>query len=658
MNHTPPARCSWLLPIVGAALLASCSGSGDDSELFIAVNTQSAMAGVSPVRVNERFMVYLASEALTGAAPGTNINTDGDFNDDCAVVVNMVAKTETSLPIATQSFEIVPGATAGTANIYLVVDEAADSVDWSGSNGTGDVVLLCWSSTTSTTTFVDVIEDSANVQIVPAGNRLYYALDDSTALANGETTLRYVDAAAPTVGTAVAAVDTGNTHKPRLLAADENLLFLYQDEAVEGRDVNNDTDTNDGFVLALLEARDPAALMRSVGLAIADDSAPLRARTTGTNDWLVAFLVNEAAQSDFATGLNDPAALGFPGAWKPTQCPGYTDTDTTDDVLHFLKFDAWDTDPVANPPVNTGLAGHDRVVALSRFSAPNDALAVATIARELNDGGCDLNGDGDLTDDIVRWVEVGTPLLPTTDVNEMVAIDTAVPGGTRGLTDLRSRLISVVDEADDNRDHDGDGNKTHQLVAWLDPAISTGSFPQDKWTFDHNASAANVQAAGAAWLAERAQRDRALVSFQESVFGQSINVGGDNDTLDSSPTFPLFDPGNATDFDFPGPAVAVLAINPGIAIANNVAFYRVDELADNRDWNGDNVKNDEVLFRTSLSNNFSKLVGVLNNLVGSSIAPGTSTIGAAFVVDETMANFDFNGDGQIQGFAVRWMRIG
>lgn len=637
--HHPTRRTATIALLFGAAALAGCGSSDSGTTFFTPISTRSAAAAVSPIKIHERFMVYLASEASTGPA-GTNINTDADLLDDCAVVVNMATKSETRLPIDTLDFEIVQGPATGSALVYLVVSEAQDGVDWNVDADMTDTVLLCWNSTNASTTFVDVIEDEGKVALLQAGDRLYYSVSDSTVLANGETTLRYVNAAAPTTPVTVLAVDTLNTHKPRLIGVDEGLIFLFQDEVVEGRDCNTDADATDGFVLALLDGTDPAAMFRSVELAVEDDSTPLRAKNTAAHDWLVAFLVSEAAQSNAATGLNDPT--NFPSAWIPLNCPGYTDTDTTDNVLHFLEFANWNADGVV-VPTNTGLVGHDRVIAVTG--------AVATIALESEDGACDLNADGDTTDNIVRWVKTTTPTLPFVSSTELVALEDSVPGGLHGLTDLSNKLIAVVSESDDDRDHDGDALLTHDLVAWLDPVAVAPT-----WVFDHGTST-GIQAAGASWIGERTERDRTLVAFQESVFGGSINSGGDADLLDSSPTFARFDPANASDFDFAGPAVACNKANPGMAIANGVAFYRVDEADDNRDWNGDGFKNDQVLFRTSLSNNFSKYVGVLNTLAGPAIV-NIGTIGAAYLADEVMANVDFNGDGQIAGFTVRWMRVG
>ena len=91
-----------------------------------------------------------------------------------------------------------------------------------------------------------------------------------------------------------------------------------------------------------------------------------------------------------------------------------------------------------------------------------------------------------------------------------------------------------------------------------------------------------MQAAGSDWLAERDERDYLLSTFQESVVGVSLNPGGgDDDFDDSMPTFARFQEPN--DLDFPGPPVATMPGNPGIVIANDFGFYRVDEEDDERE---------------------------------------------------------------------------
>ena len=254
---------------------------------------------------------------------------------------------------------------------------------------------------------------------------------------------------------------------PAVLGSDEGLLFLSLDENVEGLELNSDGLVDDGFVLALLDTTDPSAMVLNVGRAVADAATPLRARFAG-GDWNVAFLVSEAAQDDFPSGLNDAALFG--ASWVPLACPGYADTDTSDDVLHFLSFNAWSANPGASPPVNTGLAGAGRVLSVPGW--------VATLSPESDDGNCSTNGDADTSDVVLRWFSTAAPQLPVTNNTRLLAV-ASTPGGTQGATDLDGTWIAVVDEAADDRDHDQDGKKDRTLVAWLDPQNSA------PWTFDH-----------------------------------------------------------------------------------------------------------------------------------------------------------------------------
>jgi hypothetical protein len=318
-------------------------------------------------------------------------------------------------------------------------------------------------------------------------------------------------------------------------------------------------------------------------------------------------------------------------------------------VLHVIHYGPWSANPITDPPENTGIPGMGRVLTTSD--------AVATLVLEADDGACDLNADTDTADTILRWVRDTSPQLPFGTSTQLNAVEDGTPGGTFGASDLADRFICVVSELEDDTDHDTDTLKTHNLVAWLNP--NAGS---PVWVFDHG-SQAGFQPAGASWMADRPTRDRLLVAFQESVIDQVINTGGDADKLDSVPTFVRFDPGNSSDLDFPGPAVAVPAANPGIVIAGDFAIYRVSELDDNRDWNGDNVKDDTVLFRTNVNSLFSSLIGfeettTANTLAGPAIW-SSGGLGAAFLADESMAGVDLNSppDGRSDGYCVTWFRI-
>jgi hypothetical protein len=368
----------------------------------------------------------------------------------------------------------------------------------------------------------------------------------------------------------------------------------------------------------------------------------VRALQTDPRKWSLSILVSETDQGVAGTNLNDPAL--FSASWKPSQCIGLEDADTLDQVLHFLDYDAG-----ASPPfvaaTNTGLVGTDRIVALQS----GGKVFVGVVSLESDEGLCSLNGDLDQLDEVVRITEAVSPVLPLTSTARIVALED-VPGGTEGLSDLGGRILAVVSESDDDRDHNGDGLKDLDLVAWLNPSAGSPS-----WVFDHNSTTGGIQPAATDWMGERPERDRLPVTFREKSINQSINSGGDMDTLDSAPSFALFEP--ADDLDFPGPPIAIDSGNAGIEIAAGVGFYRVDEAEDNRDWNGDGVKDDFVLFRTTvLTLQNSEVLGVLNALPRPALE-SSGSVGAAYLADEGMANVDYNGDTDTADFVLRWFRL-
>jgi hypothetical protein len=430
----------------------------------------------------------------------------------------------------------------------------------------------------------------------------------------------------------------------KILAQDEGLLFLGLDETVNGRDLNLDTDSTDTQVLALLDATFTSGVIRSTALATPAGNGPFRARKIGGHDWDVGFLVSEADQG--ATNLNDPAL--FSAAWQATQCVGHEDADTNDNVLHFLHFSAWDADQVASPPRNTGLAGRSKIAIANGF--------IACICDEADEGTCDLNQDGDTTDDIVRWTQIVSginPILPLNAATNLHAVYDC-PGGTHGLAELAANFVIQVSEADDNLDIDGDGFKTKNILAWLLPSNSSHS-----WNFS---ASGGLSFAGGSWMREKQDRTRLNVAFMESINGININdhnppvAGEDTDTNDSVPTFAYFP--NSGSLSYPGVAIAVSLANAGMIIGRDTAFYRVDEAADSRDWNGDGDETDFILFRTSLTQGVSNSMGPLNGLtrLAVDLDENGSPSGAAFIADESMqgAGEDYNHDGDTNDYVVRY----
>jgi hypothetical protein len=655
MNRFP--RVSNLLESALILVLASGCGSSSSSgpPAFTVYRTGVSVASTTPIALGGRNLAFLADEATTDPG-GTDMNGDGDVIDSIAIAINMSTRAQTDLDVAAQALAWIGD------ELYLQVDEALDGRDWEvPADPANRIVLLHWSAAAAALTYVDRLDPAGTVKLIAVGTNLFYS---SARAPVGPMTsnLKVIQSSDPLVPIDVATQDAVGPVSPVLLGKDESLLALLLDETAEARDLNGDTDTTDTAVLALLDATQTTNAIRSTELAL--PATPVwRARRTSSSshDWEVAFLVSETDQD--TTNLNDPAL--FAGTWRPSQCTvPQADVDTTDDVLHFLKFAAWDGDPVLNPPVNTGLVGCRRIAIANHY--------VATITPENDapeaggEGTCDLNGDGDKLDYVVRWVEIDTPALPLTNVNNIHALFD-VPGGGHGLAELDNRFVIVVSELQNDFDHNGDSLKTFDLVAWLSPSGSAGS--NTPWDFSHGN--ANNSFVGASWMEETPNRQRLNVALQEKVEGININshsppvAGEDLDTLDSVPTFADMI-GSPARLTFPGVAIAVQPDNAGIVIAREFAFYRVEEADDSRNWNtvGDADEADYILFRTSLQQGTSAAMGVLN---GTTPSPAivvnrdeASPFGAAFIADEQLqgpGGDDLNQDGDSADLVLSFFRF-
>jgi hypothetical protein len=659
-NQIVSARSSaTALALTGFALISqSCSVGGSGSSSFIVHRSRVSVAASTPVVIAGKYAAFLADEATTGPG-GPDMNGDGDKIDSIATVINMSSGVETKLDVAATAM-----AWAGS-ELFLVVDESLDGRDWNANGNMTDTVLLHISATTLTSTpplqaNFDVIDKLAPnaTKIVSYGTNVFYS--SSRAPVNPtDSNLFVITSAAPTTATMVPTNDAVGPLSPKIIMKEEGLFFLSLDETAEGRDLNGDGDALDTNVLALMDGTFNTSAIRNTGLAMPAAGYVLRGRRTSSSshDWSVGFLVSEADQGN--TNLNDPAL--FAGTWKPSQCVGFEDSDTTDCVLHYLKFALWDADPVANPPVNTGLVG------CRKIAIANNYIATITPEHDAADpngaeGTCDLNGDGDLDDYVVRWVQMTSPTLPLTPAANIHAL-TNVPGGTHGLAELSNRFVIEVSEADDNLDINGDGLKTFDLVGWLLPSGSANT--NTPWDFTHGGSPGATYV-GASWMDENPDRSHMNLALEEKVMGVNINChnppipGEDTDILDSVPTFPVFF-GSPAFLGFPGIAIAVQTGNSGIALARNYGFYRVSEAEDSRDWNADGLETGFILFRTSLTQGLSAAMGPLNSIANrNSIEYNTdeaTPVGCVFLADEQYqgaGGTDLNNDGDATDLVISY----
>ena len=86
-----------------------------------------------------------------------------------------------------------------------------------------------------------------------------------------------------------------------------------------------------------------------------------------------------------------------------------------------------------------------------------------------------LNNDTDMTDVVVRWVRMVTPILPENAAVDIKALF-EVPGGTHGLSEHDNRLVIVADELTGGDIDTNNGLDSH-LVGVLLPTTSNSTAP-------------------------------------------------------------------------------------------------------------------------------------------------------------------------------------
>ena len=617
-----------------ASLTAACSGGSDDeSTSFVIGSTNVATSLSTPIRTSGAYIAFLAAEDTTGS--GTDLNGDGVPNDLVAHVVNTVTGGQFRLGVAATDL-----AWAGS-ELYIVVDEALDGRDWNNDVALTDDVLLHWSETTAELEYVDDLATNASVSVIALGERILYASKTATAGVGGSN-LRFVESSAPLVPIPVATTDTVGPLDATLLREDEGLVFVTFDEVAAVRDLNDDADDDDTDVLALLDGTDNASVVRSTELAV-DPASPLRAKSIATGDWRVGFLVSEAAQG--AVSLNSSTAIG----------PNFracvaNDVDTTDQVLAVLTYSTFEADPVANRPVNHGFPGRDRIAFAGSY--------VATIVSEAADN-CDLNNDGDTTDTVVRWVAIADD-----ELDSIIPVNNSAnraenrplfvaPGGGFGLYELSNRFVIVASEANGG-DIDVNDLLDANLVAWLQPSGTS-----TVWDYFHGTT--GTQVAEASWVAARESGNTLGLAFTERIGGTSLNQSdatgtGDNDTIDSIPTFASFSSGRLV---FPGILVALDQDAAGIVVANGWGFYRISEPEDSRDRNFDGDETDFILQRTNLTSGLSNGMSVVpatDRDIVEFARFGSKSCGAMLAIESAQGagGTDFNGDGDRTDLVLRW----
>lgn len=625
------------------ALVPACGGGDDTAAIaaFVLRATSHAVAGTTPLLGDLDELVYLLDEATTGPG-GTDFNADGDELDSVPVRVNTATGATQVVGVDADSSAFLNG------TLFIEVQEVLGSPDWNGDLDFDDRVLLYHRIGALAPEFLVELSDIAATPFVVAGDKLIVATA-ATPSVMFETNLSFTTV--PTRGAAPSALQRmvstisdipgdGVSLQPARAIGD--VVFLTADENVDGN-LNGDLDATDTAILAVLDAGEAAPTVLGLGLALSSATACAVEAIGG--DWLAAFLVSEPGQG---VNLND-AAL-FAGTWQPPNCNGREDVDQLDHVLHwFLMSDLVATMRV----VNTGLVGP---LAGPVLTHPSSFVAVVSNEDDEGAGGCDLNGDTHFGDRVFRWVAASDPaanVLPVTDSARLLAVRDILPGGSGGMIAAGSVFVIAVDEAADERDHDGQPGTNRVLLGAHAPS-STGQ----GWNFQHGSGTTTPVAV--TWMADDA---RSATRFHAAITEEmrGVDLNGDSDLLDSVPTFPSVITGNR--LGFPGVGIAVQANNAGITTAGGYAFYRVSEAADGgRDRNGDGDANDQVLQRVRLDGGDGPtFMGSLNTL--STLSLGVGLDGAKFgalIYQESLHGLtgnDLNQDGDGADFVVRYFRL-
>lgn len=639
MNFTSrTSRCLCVGALaLAAASLAGCSESTETSA-FVVRNSAVSTPLSSPVATGAGRFVFLAAENLTGG--GADLNGDGDTTDLVAHTARFVDAAPTNIGVAASSAVVVGG------EVYLIVEEAADGTNYAGAGTLSDTVLLHWDSTGNTVHLVDTIEVDADFETtVVVDNSLFYVAG-ATPVGSVSTNLRRVDTSDPQIPVTVNSATASVVNDVNILGVSEGLLFVRGSEVENSAEYNGDGDMLDETILFLLDGTDTNAEILNSGLALEDEESPFDANLISAGDWVAACLVDEAEQG--TVSLNDHTDTSFTQPFLPGACLAMTeDTDTDDQVLHWIRYAdllAGNADATGN----TGLAGGGRVLVAG--------TAVATLSNEA-DATCDLNGDGDLGDHVARWVEATPGATYVTSDTILRAVETSLPGGAMGFSELSDRLVCAVSELGEGMDIDGVASD-NALVAWVDPADGASA----TWTISHPTDGIGTGVSmapyvGATWMAADSFLGRLPMTYSEIVPNQNLNsnsacsfVQKDSDTVDALPVWADF-AGNVLDFDGIGYAVSETA--PGVSTSGNFAFFRVDETADNVDWNDDGDLSDLVLFRNPLTSCNPVPMGTSSPGAGvaAQIEAGS---GGAFLTSEASSGTDLNDDGDQTDFVLRW----
>ncbi len=628
-------RGAWVL--AGVAASWGCSTDSATSDAF-SLRTSAYVAADDPRdQVVGDLGVFFVDESAQDGGP-TDLNGDGDTTDLVPVVLRFDDLTEQLLPVAPTEVLI-----AG-AFVFCTVDETGNR-DWDGDPLVDSRALVRWTLGEEDATFVATLDPDSPVGAVAVGNDVYFAADEvpgpdqSNLKRLSLFDLATVDAVAVEsaplgIGPALA------TGRSNLLGTSGGLVLVGVDETDPDSqgNANGDADADDVAVLCVIDpVSDPLKLV-GIGQALATSDAGVSVLFEGGTRYELVFAVDESQQG--ASNLN--------GSFTPSPCPA-ADADLSDRVLHYAVFE----DGALQELTNTTIA------AAGEPFQTTDYLGALVEEVSIGPAGCDLSGDGNVDDTVLRFAPKLMPDQPVDLLDLYLAIDAGIAGGSGGLVVGPNRFAIAV--------HPEEGLGPLPFIApalaQLDPVSQT----QWQTLFSDADGQAPPLEAALAWMGPGFQGGRVAILLLEQGLGFNANVdcglalkdGGTPDQSDALPGVLRFASGGGAVLSGFGWACAddttPLPELSGPRIAFGQAFFAVDEAADGVDWNGDGALDDRLLLRSPLQGCQAAEMAQIRR----SDAPPIVTDGgrgAFLFTDEVEVGQDINGDGAIAGLALRYFR--
>jgi hypothetical protein len=406
---------------------------------------------------------------------GADLNGDGDQSDYVLEHVDLASGMAQTFPLALDiGVQLVPQLIDGDVAVVLA-DEADQGQDLDGNGKTDGVVPFVAEARAGTLTGLGYSLGIGTVYAMPvtSDGRVAFLLPEAVGGADlngdGDSNDGVVQLLVPSSGVQINT--TLAVTSPTLIRLGGDVLALGVSEAKQGgRDLNGDGDTDDA-VLHLLDA--------TTGVVVG--SGPALAQLVDLERGLVAFAADESGE-----GMSDLNGDG----------------DAQDQVLHLL-------DRTGGPAVNLGLAM--RQLPLNQVRLTSGRMT-AFLVSEADQGGADLNADGDADDEV--WFVHDRRFGVTTNLRLAWSAQAAQPYVHAGEDFV---LLAALELATGGRDLNGDGDTDDRVLA-LYSAGAAVPVPL------------GAALSGSYWGFGNLDGRRLVIGLSEAANGGDLN--GDGDTLD------------------------------------------------------------------------------------------------------------------------------